>query len=169
MDPADLCRLVAAPAVRTFTDRPVPEETVRGLVDVARRTGSARNRQPWRFRIVADGPTRSGLARLGAFAAHLAAAPCVLVLLAPDDSGRDTDFDLGRVAQSVVLAAAAAGLGCCPATVYPERNVERAGRLLGIGPGWHVRWCFALGFPGRRGTGRSAVPTGRLGVDELLI
>ncbi|MHA6630241.1 nitroreductase family protein [Pseudonocardia sichuanensis] len=166
---ATLRRLVAARAVRTFDDRPVPDETVRAIIDVARWTGSARNRQPWRFAVVTDPRTRSALARLGAYAEHLRGAPCVLALLAADDGRRDTGFDVGRVAQSVVMAATAAGLGCCPATLYPDENVERAGRLLGAPAGWQVRWCFSLGYPGQAPRGRSAVPTGRRSVDDLLL
>lgn len=139
------------------------------IIDVARWTGSARNRQPWRFRVVTDRRTRSALAGLGTYARHLAGAPCVLVLLAANDGRRDTAFDVGRVAQSVALAATSVGLGCCPATIYPDENVERAGRLLDVTDEWQVRWCFSLGFPGRTPGDPSAVPIGRHSVDELLI
>jgi nitroreductase len=169
LDLAVLRSLVAARAVRTFDDRPVPRETVHAIIDVARWTGSARNRQPWRFATVTDPPTRSLLARLGGYAQHLEGAPCVLALLAADDGRRDTSFDVGRVAQSIVLAATASGLGCCPATIYPEGNVERAGRLLGVTTGWQLRWCFSLGYPRPAPRGRSAIPTGRRSVDELLL
>lgn len=167
-DLLSLRRLVAARAVRTFEDRPVPPETVHAIIDVARWTGSARNRQPWRFRVVTEQQTRSALAGLGDYARHLDGAPCVLVLLAANDGRRDTVFDVGRVAQSVVLAATSAGLGCCPATIYPDENVARAGRLLGVADEWQARWCFSLGFPGSGTAGRSAVPVGRKPVDELL-
>lgn len=169
VDLAPLRRLVAARAVRSFEDRPVPRETVHAVIDVARWTGSARNRQPWRFRIVTDQRTRTALAELGTYARHLAGAPCVLVLLAANDGRRDTAFDVGRVAQSVALAATSVGLGCCPATIYPDENVARAGPLLDVTDDWQVRWCFSLGFPRRPAGGRSAVPIGRRSVDELLI
>jgi nitroreductase len=160
---------VAARAARSFEDRLVPRETVHAILDVARWTGSARNRQPWRFRVVTDQRTRSALAELGAYARHLHGAPCVLVLLAANDGRRDTDFDVRRVAQSVALAATSAGLGCCPATIYPDEHVARAGRLLEVPDEWRVRWCFSLGFPDRTGAGRSAVPVGRRPVNDLLI
>ncbi|MEQ3550488.1 nitroreductase family protein [Pseudonocardia nematodicida] len=167
-DLAVLRRLAGAPAVRTFDDRPVPPETVRALVDVVRRTGSARNRQPWRFVAVTDPQVRHALGRLGAYAQHLADAPCVVALLAADDGRRDTAFDVGRAGQTFTLAATAAGLGCCPATLYPEDNVDRARGLLRAPPGWTPTHCFSLGHPAPPPPGRSAVPRGRLPVDDLL-
>ncbi|OSY34538.1 malonic semialdehyde reductase [Pseudonocardia autotrophica] len=155
--------------MRTFSDQPVAPEVVRSLIDTARWTGSARNRQPWRFRIVTDRHTCRELAGLGTYARHLADAPSVLVLFAADDGRRDTLFDVGRIAQSVVLAAADVGLGCCPATIYPDSNVDRAGEILGVESSWRARWCFSLGHPGRAATGTSAVPVGRRSVEDLLI
>ncbi|MGI5130519.1 nitroreductase family protein [Pseudonocardia sp. CA-107938] len=164
----DLDALVAARSVRTFADRPVDRATVEQLVEVARRTGSARNRQPWRFVAVDDVATLRLLAGCGAYAGHLAGAPCAIVLLSADDGRRDTEFDLGRVAQSLTLAATAAGLGSCLATFYPEPQIARAAAALAVGPGWVPRHALSLGHPAPRPAGRSAVPGGRLPVPELL-
>lgn len=165
-----LAGLVAARSVRAFDARPVERATITRLVTIARATGSARNRQPWRFVAVDDHATLQELAGCGAYAQHLAGAPCAIVLLSADDGRRDTEFDLGRVAQSLTLAATALGLGSCLATLYPDENVIRAGVLLGLEAGWLPRHALSLGHPAppSPGSGRSAVPTGRLPVEELL-
>ena len=160
--------LVSAPSVRSFADRTVDRTTVAGLVEVARRTGSARNRQPWRFVAVDDRPTLQVLATRGAYAGHLATAPCAIVLLSADDGRRDTEFDVGRVAQSLTLAATAAGLGSCLATFYPEPDIVRAAVTLRLESGWVPRHALSLGYPAPRPAGRPAVPPGRLSTDELL-
>jgi hypothetical protein len=102
----DLRSLIARGSVRSFGPEPVPRQVVQFLVDQARWTGSARNGQPWRFVAVYDQCVRAELARCGAYAGHLENAPVALVLLSPATHRYDTEFDLGRVAQSITLAAA---------------------------------------------------------------
>src|SRR5215470_9635692 len=62
-------------AVRQLRPDPLPEDVVRNILEVARWSGSAGNRQPWEFVVVQD---RAMLARLasieGANAGHLASA-----------------------------------------------------------------------------------------------
>ena len=79
MEALDLIRtLNARPAVRSFADRPVPLEVLAQIIEVARWTGSARNRQPWRFIAVCDKEHLGKLGALGAYAQHLASAPCAV-------------------------------------------------------------------------------------------
>ena len=79
MEALDLIRtLTARPAVRSFTDRPVPLEVLTQIIEIARWTGSARNRQPWRFIAVSDKEHLEKIGALGAYAQHLASAPCAV-------------------------------------------------------------------------------------------
>jgi nitroreductase len=52
------------PAVREFTDEPVPDEVVAELLDVARFAPSGGNRQPWRVAVVRDRALRRRLVDL---------------------------------------------------------------------------------------------------------
>ncbi|WP_092524873.1 nitroreductase family protein [Actinopolyspora saharensis] len=153
-------------ATRWFTDREVTEQQLRRVLEVARWTGSARNRQPWRLHTVRDRQQRERLSRCGSYALHLSQAP-VVVLLALDRSGQDAEFDGGRIAQAIVTAAGFEGLGSCPATFFPRENAERASALAGFAEPWSVRTGIALGWPAPRPPGRSAIPTGRLPLDRI--
>ncbi len=166
----DVRSLIAQRATRSFLPTPIPDETLTELVESARWTGSARNRQPWRFVAVHDAPVRAQLARLGAYAGFLAAAPVVLVLLSPEGRQLDTEFDLGRITQSITIAAAAAGLGSCAASLYPDDQARRAAGLVRAEPGWTARHAIALGRPATAParTGRSAIPRGRRDTADLL-
>jgi nitroreductase len=165
----DLRSLIAKRAVRSYRDEPVPVDTVRQIVDQARWTGSARNRQPWRFAAVYEAGIRAELARLGEYAGHLAAAPVVLVLLSPAERWLDTEFDLGRVAQSITIVATSMGLGSCVVSLYPDGNARRAAALVHAESGWVARHAIALGHPGPRPSpGRLTIPTGRHSTDQLL-
>jgi nitroreductase len=160
--------MIAKRAVRSYRDEPVPVELVRQIVEQARWTGSARNRQPWRFAAVYEPGIRTELARLGEYARHLAVAPVVLLLLSPAERLLDTEFDIGRAAQSITIVAASLGLGSCVVSLYPEGNARRAAALIRAESGWTARHAIALGFPDARPTGRLAIPAGRHSKDELL-
>src|SRR5699024_5258625 len=155
-------------ATRHFSDAPVGRDEVERILDAARWTGSARNRQPWRCVSVADPDLQARLARVGDYAGHLGVAPGVLVLLSDDSAGSDTEFGMGRLCQSIALAARAVGLGSCPATLYPQDNADTAARLLGAAAPWSAHHALTLGRPAPAPAGRSAIPTGRLPVTEVL-
>ncbi|GAA4868762.1 nitroreductase family protein [Saccharopolyspora cebuensis] len=161
-----LSALSSLRATRWFTDQDVDDAVLHRVLAAARWTGSARNRQPWRFHTARDPATRAELSRCGAYAAHLSAAPVVL-LLGLDRTGADAEFDGGRVAQNVMLAAHLLGLGCCPVTFFPEDNARRATELAGFAAPWLVRTGIALGHPAPAPPGRSAIPTGRLPLADL--
>lgn len=161
--------LASVRSVRHFSDQPVPRERIDQILEVARWTGSARNRQPWRFRVVTDKAVQQRLSTLGEYSGHLAGAPVVLVLLSADDGRLDTPFDLGRVAQAITLAAHAAGLGSCLATLYPGHNVAQASRILDLSPGWLPRHAISVGYPAAAPQPRpTAIPAGRLPVTTLV-
>ncbi|MEV0265077.1 nitroreductase family protein [Streptomyces sp. NPDC050617] len=161
--------LTSLRATRWFTDEPVREEQLRAVLEAGRWTGSARNRQPWRFVVVRSGAIRRQLARLGAYAGHLAAAPVVIALAVEETAGgEDAQFDAGRAAQNMMLAAHVQGLGSCPASFFPAANADRAGPLCRVAPPWRVRTALSLGYPAPAPAGKSAIPTGRLPLAELV-
>ncbi|MEV4237558.1 nitroreductase family protein [Nocardia sp. NPDC050408] len=156
-------------ATRHFLPEPIPRTTIAEIVDTARWTGSARNRQPWRFIAVNTETLRIQLSELGHYAGHLAEAPLVLVLLSADNGFTDTEFDMGRVCQSLCLTAHEYGLGTCVTTIHPGDNVVRAAALLDIEPGWLPRHAIAIGRRDpQRHRSPSAIPTGRLPGPTLL-
>ena len=160
--------LATCRSVRHFTSQRLSREQVERILEVARWTGSARNRQPWRFLTVTDRAVQGRLSRLGPYAQHLADAPLVLVLLSADNDQLDTEFDLGRIAQTISLGAHAIGLGSCLATLCPDENVAEAIRVLGVEPGWRPHHAMSLGWPAVFEHHQTpAIPTGRLTVAEL--
>ncbi len=54
------------------------------------------------------------------------------------------DFDIGRVAQNMMLAAAARGLGSCPITLHRR---EQAHEVLALPEDHEATWAIALGYP----------------------
>jgi nitroreductase len=137
-------------AVRRYQDRPVPEATLRRVVEAGRLTGSAKNLQPWHFIVVQDRQTLrklGGLARTGAHVAQAAAAVVVAI-----DRTPFAVSDASRAIQSMLLAAWAEGVG---SNWVGFGGLEDVKALLGIPARLDLLAILPLGYPaGTVGKGR---------------
>ena len=127
--------------VRRFSERAVEPDRLRRILDAARRTGSSKNEQDWAFIVVSDRAHLVELAAVGSYAGHLAGAAVAVALVIPR---KDDAWDLGRAAQSMILAAWELGIGSVPATVYEP---ELATRLLDLPDGWACPYLLSFGYP----------------------
>src|SRR5262245_9031836 len=66
---------------RAFVTKPLPDETLRRILQAGRMTGSSKNREPNRFVVVRDRERRSAIAGLSRFARWLADAAVVVVIV----------------------------------------------------------------------------------------
>ena len=134
--------------VREFSPEPLEPWIVERLLDAARRTGSSKNLQRWAFITCRDRDHLAELATLGPWAGHLAGAAVAIALLTPDPAAAEAPlsvmWDLGRAAQSMILAGWELGVGSAPATVYEH---ERARQLLGYPADWHCEFILSFGHP----------------------
>jgi nitroreductase len=162
-------------AVRRFDPRPVPGGVLGDVLETARWTGSAKNAQPWRMVVVTEREKLERLSRLGRFAGHVAGAPLAIAIVMAERS-RSRSFDEGRLAERIMLGAWAHGVGSCVATIFPERNEDRAAELLGAPSGSGLRTVVSLGYPADEKARylsanpllRGVVPVGRKPVDEIV-
>lgn len=130
--------------VRRFAERAIPDDVLMDILEVGRWTGSSKNTQPWEIVVVREREMLARLARLGQFAGLLAGAQACLVLVM--DSANNA-FDGGRLAERLMLAAWAHGVGSCIASIFPEDNMRTAKELLGIPQDRWLRQTVALGYP----------------------
>lgn len=146
---------------RAFLDRPIPEDSLRRILQAARMTGSSKNREPNRVVVVRDRERLARLGAFGAFAAWLAGAGAAIVIA----QVQEHQFDAGRCAQNMMLAAWAEGIGSCPAHL-PEAEVAK---LLDIPAGLAVNRVIGFGYvdPARARAPKS-VARRRLPLTELV-
>jgi nitroreductase len=132
--------------VRRFTDQPVDESDVQALLEVARWSGSSQNSQQWQFIVIRDPAARRQIGDLSRYARYVANAPLAIAIAMPGEDLETDAYDEGRVAERLLIAANAMGLGGGIAwTEDPERLA--VGALLGITPPTFVRTIVALGYP----------------------
>jgi nitroreductase len=160
-------------SVRRFSTRSVSGEVLLDILEVARWSGSSKNTQPWHLVVVRDPNTLASLAQCGPFAGHLAGANAAIALVMEEGNRR---FDEGRLAQNVMLAAWANGVGSCIASLYPEANNKRARDLLAIPPKRSLHSAISLGYPADESAlrlsadraGLTSVPIGRQELAHLV-
>ena len=104
-------------AIRSYADRPIEPEDLRRVLEAARWTGSAKNRQDWSIIVVEGREHMDRLAECAPFGGPLSAAPVALALV---QEGGAYGFDIGRLAQNIMLAAAALGMVSCPITLHNQ-------------------------------------------------
>lgn len=109
---------------RAFLPQAIGAETLHRILQAGRMTPSSKNVEPNRFVVVDDAETRQQLAALSPIAGWLADAPVIIAIV----QTQEHQFDAGRAAQNMMLAAYNEGIGSCPAHLPEERVAE----LLGI-------------------------------------
>lgn len=130
--------------VRRFSDRVVPDDVLTDILEVARWTGTSKNTQPWHIVVVRDRQTLRALSKLGQFAGHVAGANVALALVM---ESAKSQFDCGRLAERVMLAAWAHGVGSCIGSIWGDENEANAKELLGIPQDRWLRQLISLGYP----------------------
>ena len=144
---------------RAYADKPIPAEALHRILQAGRMAGSSKNTQPWRFVLLEERAKKEELAACGQFAGHIPSAPVVVAIVMPSE-GRD--FDAGRSAQNMMLAAWADGITSCPVAMHDQ---ECARRVLGLPEGHRVSIVIAFGYPAAVPR-RPGVPRTRL--EELV-
>ncbi len=136
-------------SVRSYQDRPVPEEVLRRVLEAARLAPSASNRQEWRFVVATDLETRRQLAAAGS-QPFIAAAPVVMACCAQTDGrvmrcGQQCyPIDVAIAMDHLTLAAVAEGLGTCWIGSFDAGRVRQ---VLGIPREVEVVELMPLGYP----------------------
>jgi nitroreductase len=136
---------------RAYIDKPIEDDALRRILQAGRMAGSSKNTQPVRLVVLRDREWLKEVATCGTFSQPLlTAAAGIAVCCAPDGS----DFDAGRAAQNMMVAAWNEGIASCPTSVHnqpcaieklalPQDEVgEASGRK-----GWRVVVIIALGYP----------------------
>jgi nitroreductase len=145
---------------REYDGRPIPEESLRRILQAGRMAGSSSNRQPLRFIVMRDQAAKDKLAPAGPGTAPLVKAPLGIVICLQQGQ---RDFDVGRAAQNMMVAAWAEGIHSCPIGL---RNEEVAREALGLPDDYTAAIGISFGYPS--GETSSREPSKRLAMDELV-
>ena len=135
--------VVAKREVREYMDRSIPDDTLTKILQSGRATGSSKNTQPWRFIVLRDPARRRTLAGFMRGRRNLEGCAVAIVIVLLNDQLR---FDAGRVAQNMMVAAWALGIGSCPNSIHPDHH-EEGRALLGVPADASIASVITLGYP----------------------
>jgi nitroreductase len=154
-----------ARSIRRFVEAdPIPAAEVRRLVDIARFVPSASNQQPLRYRLVTDAAERAKVFPCLRWASALkrwrgpqeGERPTGYILIVKGRC-RHVGHDAGIAAQTILLAATAAGYGACIMDAMDKDALQRA---LGLGSEKEIELVLALGRPAEKVALEELAPTG---------
>src|SRR4051812_18299700 len=128
--------------VRRYADRPIPEDVQRRILDAGRVAGSSKNRQPWRFVVLADREAVERAAEAVWAADNVLGAALVIGLVVRGKG--PVSFDAGRAAQNMMLAAWNDGVGSCPNGMA---DAAAMGEALGLTDDDHFAVVLSFGYP----------------------
>jgi nitroreductase len=137
--------------VRSYTDEKIEPEQLDRILEAARRTPSASNRQHWDLVVVTDRDRLVELSTVWQGAKHVAGSAATIALVAPvpgDERSQVVDqYDLGQLSYGIAIAAADLGIGSGHSSVGDQ---DRAREILGVPEDHVVSWLIALGYPADR-------------------
>jgi nitroreductase len=134
-------------SIRSYKPDPIPLQVLERVLEAARRSPSASNKQPWRLIVVTDQKIREQIAASGTYGKFLAQSAVIIVgvgdpVVAPARYIIDTSITL----EHIVLAATAEGLGSCWVCSFDEGIVKE---LLEIPEDKKAVAIIALGYSGK--------------------
>ncbi|NOZ25146.1 MAG: nitroreductase family protein [Nitrospirae bacterium] len=138
---------------RFYEDETVSEETLKGLVNLARLSASAGNLQPLKYILSADPEKNGKIFSCLAWAAYLKDWPgpaegerpsAYIVVLGDAEISINCWCDHGIAAQSIMLGAREMGLGGC---IVGSIDRKRLSELLNIPERFEILLVLAIGKP----------------------
>jgi len=151
---------------RFYQEVPIERETLKELVDLARLSASARNRQPLKYVLSCDPQKNELIFSCLGWAALLKDWPgpaegerpsAYIVILGDTEISQTFGCDHGIAAQSILLGAREKGLGGC---MHGSVKRDKLSKALGIPPTYEILLVLSLGKP------REKVVIGTIGPGE---
>jgi nitroreductase len=138
-------------SIRTYQDKPVPDDLIQEVLAAAMSAPSACNAQPWQFVVIRDREILKEIPRINSHAAMAAHAP--LAILVCGDLGLEISagywvVDCAAAVQNLLLAAHALGLGAVWTGVFPQQDrIESFRGLLKLPQQVVPHSLIAIGYP----------------------
>lgn len=158
--------IISLRSIRHFDrSKPIDEQALRRILQAGRMSGSSKNSQPWWFIVIRDQTTLAELSKCGNYAQHLADATIAIAIVFDPQFYRG-EFDSGRAAQNMMLAAWNDGLGSCIASMHYEDETKK---VLNVPDEYRLQHIIAFGHPQEKNQSTPAVKRpGRKPLAEIV-
>jgi nitroreductase len=131
-------------SVRRFDlNRPIDDAALHRILQAGRMSGSSKDSQPWWFIVIQDRARLQALSATGNYAQHIAGAALAIAIVFDPQFYRG-EFDSGRAAQNMMLAAWNDGIGSCLASMHREDDCKA---VLGVPKEFRLQHIISFGYP----------------------
>ena len=150
---------------RQYADKAIPNDATKRILDAGRLSGSAQNRQRWRFLLIESPEVRERLAEAVYVPDNIKGAKLVLGIQS------SSSMDVGRCIQNMMLAAWNDGIASCPNGIADAGKAQEA---LGLSEEDRVAVVLTFGYPAKERDPLQRTPEGwsaeanRKSLDELV-
>jgi len=137
-------------SVRNYQDKEIPPDVLLDILETARLSPSAKNRQEWQFIVVTDKAKKEQLSEVANGQKFVAQAAAVIAGVATEPGYVMTcgipasHIDVAIAMEHIALAAVAYGLGTCWIGSFYQ---DRALRVLSLPEEWAVIALMPIGYP----------------------
>ena len=144
-------------SIRSFLDKPIPQDVLADMLEAARLSPSTQNRQPWRFIIIQNQDrikqmsVNCGLIGLANF--FVRSAPCIIIACADTDkdikiNGQEYYLvDTAIAFQQMMLMAWNHGIGSCWLGAFSEKKLRN---WLDLPKSWRIVALSPFGYPAEK-------------------
>ena len=144
-------------SIRNYKQQAVPREVLNQIMECGVYAPNAMNRQSWEVRIVDNTELQASIKEAMAATGNERAAGCfynapVWVFIAQDSTSPFSAYDCGLMAENMMLAANALGVGsvCLGSPVFMIKESpmkEAVLEKLGFSEGYELCLCISMGYP----------------------
>lgn len=138
-------------SIRTYQDKPIPQDLLLQTLEAGRWAPTGANLQPWHFIVVTDAETRKRIGEVARFffikSSHVENAPVVLVLGFDTRKGKYGRYDATLAGGNMMTMATSLGLGTCWIGAFDEPKVKE---ILEIPENIEVIGLITLGYSEER-------------------
>jgi nitroreductase len=145
---------------REYDSRPIDDAAVRRILQAGRMAGSSSNSQPCRLIVLNDRAVLEKVAAAGRGTAPMLRAPLTVAIVVKQGG---SGFDVGRIAQNMMVESYAEGVASCPQGIQDQ---DAAREALGLPEDYSIGMCVAFGYPPETTTPGESRP--RLPADEMI-
>jgi len=150
-------------SIRRYTDEPVSEADLQGLLEAGMAAPSSSNRKPWHFVVVTDRENLIALAEVHPHGKMLAGAGAAIAVCGDSDISARWAVDCSAATENILIAAATMGLGAVWLGCYGSPERERAIRgVLGIPDSIGVLSLLSIGHPAEEKEARTQYDPNRI-------
>ncbi len=131
-------------SIRMFQNKMIPDDEIEMILEAARWTPSASNRQPWQFIVIKDKELLKTLSKITNYGYFIAQAPVAIAIVGKiSESPNWYIQDTTLASMSIMLMAWSLGIGTC---WIGSLDREKTKELLNIGKKDYLLTVLPLGY-----------------------